>query len=113
MALLRDASSMDRQLFEHRPLLQAMVGAWGEIDVGAIQGWMAHSMRFFPRCLEVKILPVMWMRHCGWTQLCGKMLPSFLIFMQFFYFSVNFLLIQSTLNSPAYVALIPSVQNNF
>lgn len=43
MALLCDASSMDWQLFEHGPLLQAMVGAWDEIDVGAIRGWMAHS----------------------------------------------------------------------
>lgn len=42
---------MDQQLFEHRPLLQAMVGAWDEIDVGAIRGWMAHSRRFFPQCL--------------------------------------------------------------
>lgn len=47
-ALLCDARSMDRQLFEHWPLLQAMVGAWDEIDVGAR---MAHSRRFFPRCL--------------------------------------------------------------
>lgn len=42
---------MDWRLFEHWPLLKALVGAWDEIDVGAIQGWMAHSRCFFPRCL--------------------------------------------------------------
>lgn len=33
------------------PLLQAMAEACEETDVGAIQGWIRHSMRFFPRCL--------------------------------------------------------------
>lgn len=58
---------------------------------------------------QVNILPVMWMRHCGWTQLCGKMLPGFVICMHFFFFfselSCEHIVIHSTLNSPAYVAL--------
>ncbi len=28
-----------------------MEEACDEIDVGAIQGWIRHSRRFFPRCL--------------------------------------------------------------
>lgn len=41
----------DRQPFVRMPLVQAMEEACDEIDVGAIQGWIRHSRRFFPRCL--------------------------------------------------------------
>ncbi|XP_070291185.1 uncharacterized protein [Salvelinus sp. IW2-2015] len=41
----------DRQHFVRMPLVQAMEEACDEIDVGAIQGWIRHSRRFFPRCL--------------------------------------------------------------
>ncbi|XP_049319442.1 uncharacterized protein LOC125780972 [Astyanax mexicanus] len=41
----------DRQPFVRMPLLQAMEEACDEIDVGAIQGWIRHSRRFFPQCL--------------------------------------------------------------
>ncbi|KAI2657470.1 Insertion element IS630 uncharacterized 39 kDa protein [Labeo rohita] len=40
-----------RQPFVRMPLVQAMEEACDEIDVGAIQGWIRHSRRFFPRCL--------------------------------------------------------------
>lgn len=41
----------DRQPFVRMPLVQAMEEACYEINVGAIQGWIRHSRRFFPRCL--------------------------------------------------------------
>lgn len=41
----------DRQPYVRMPLLQAMEEACDDIDVGAIQGWIRHSRRFFPRCL--------------------------------------------------------------
>ncbi|XP_016112695.1 uncharacterized protein [Sinocyclocheilus grahami] len=41
----------DRQPFVRMPLVQAMEEACDEIDVGAIQGSIRHSRRFFPRCL--------------------------------------------------------------
>lgn len=31
--------------------MQAVEEPCGEIDVGAIQGWMRRSRHFFPRCL--------------------------------------------------------------
>lgn len=34
------------------PLVQAMEEGCDEIDVDAIQGWIRHSRRFFPRCLS-------------------------------------------------------------
>ncbi|XP_039631956.1 uncharacterized protein LOC120543139 [Polypterus senegalus] len=40
----------DRQPYVHMPLVQAMEEACDEIDVGAIQGWIRHSRRFFPQC---------------------------------------------------------------
>ncbi|XP_072554161.1 uncharacterized protein [Paramormyrops kingsleyae] len=44
------------KVYDHQPhvregLLQAMEEACEEVDVGAIQGWIRHSRRFFPRCL--------------------------------------------------------------
>uniref|UniRef100_UPI00358E5982 uncharacterized protein n=1 Tax=Myxine glutinosa TaxID=7769 RepID=UPI00358E5982 len=33
------------------PLIQAMEEACDQIDAAAVQGWIRHSRRFFPRCL--------------------------------------------------------------
>ncbi|KAK0151031.1 hypothetical protein N1851_007823 [Merluccius polli] len=41
----------DRQPHVRIPLMQGMEEACDEIAVGAIQGWIRHSRRFFPRCL--------------------------------------------------------------
>ena len=40
----------DRQPYERLTLLEAMEEACDDIDVSAIQGWIRHSRRFFPRC---------------------------------------------------------------
>ncbi|XDV41651.1 hypothetical protein PO909_010472 [Leuciscus waleckii] len=33
------------------PLIQAMEDACDQVDAAAVQGWIRHSRRFFPRCL--------------------------------------------------------------
>ena len=41
----------DLRLQAQVPLIQAMEEACDQIDAVAVQGWIRHSRRFFPRCL--------------------------------------------------------------
>ncbi|XP_032362812.1 uncharacterized protein LOC116674448 [Etheostoma spectabile] len=41
----------DLRLQAEVPLIQAMEEACDQMEVAAIQGWIRHSRRFFPRCL--------------------------------------------------------------
>ena len=41
----------DLRLQAEVPLIQAMEEACDQMEVAAMQGWIRHSRRFFPRCL--------------------------------------------------------------
>ncbi len=80
----------DRQPFVRMPLVQAMEEACDEIDVGAIQGWIRHSRRFFPRCLAREDIACD-VDEALWPPGCAARCCLIIFLASFFYCNIFFL----------------------